>query len=206
MKSLLRVAAFGLTLAYLGAPATAAASPQAPHVNWLSFDYKADPHKGPPLAMALLNFAVLTGLLTVLFGPKLRKFLLTRHDTIKRDLEEGRRLRDEAMRKLREYETKLAGVDAEVAKLIGEIRRQAEDDRARIIADAEAHAAKVKRDAEDRIAAELDRARRLLEREVVDAAIAAAAKILQTSATPADQTQMVDDFIGDVQNRVEAPL
>jgi F-type H+-transporting ATPase subunit b len=204
---------------YVAAPAAAMASEPAhgehaggeaagghgaPHVNWFSFDYKDDAHKGPPLGMAILNFAVLVGLLTMLFGPKLRKFLVTRHDTIKRDLEEGRRLREEALRKLKEYETKLAGVDAEVAKLIAEIRRSAEDEKARIIADAEAHAAKVKRDAEDRIAAELDRARRLLEREVVDAAIAAAAKIIKDSATPDDQKRMVDDFIGDVQHRVEA--
>ena len=174
----------------------------APHINWFSFDYRDDPEKGPPLGMAILNFAILVGLLVVFAGPKLRKYLHTRHDTIKRELEEGKRLRAEAARTLEEYKNKIAGVDAEVAKLVSEIRKQAEDEKARIVAEAEAHAAQVKRDAELRIAAEIDRSRRLLEREVVDAAIAAAEKILRDSARDDDQRRMVQDFISDVETRV----
>ncbi len=185
-----------------------AAAGHAPNINWLNFDHR-DPEahrEGPPLALAIFNFAVLLVLLIKFAGPAIKKSLASRSDDIRDALEEGKRLRDEAAAKLKEYEAKIAGVDAEVAKLIETIRATAEEEKARILANAEAQAAAVKQDAENRIAAEIERSRRALEREVVEAAIAAAETLLRANTRDDDQKRLVQDFITKVEtNQPGAP-
>jgi F-type H+-transporting ATPase subunit b len=166
----------------------------APHINWVSFDYEAK-GQGPPLLFALVNFAVLVFLLVRFAGPPLKGFLANRHISIKSALEEGARLRLEAQTRLAEYADRIAGVDREVDALIGEIRSQAEAEKKRILDQAAAQAAALERDAKERIAAEIARARKELEREVVTAAVAAAEKLLRQSTRDDDQRRLVDGFL-----------
>lgn len=178
-------------------------------INWLDFGYrKKDVHGGtleageepmaPPLAMALLNFAIFVGLLVKFAGPKLTGYLRGRHDTITRDLAEAARLRKEAGDKLAEYSSRLAKVNAEVDQLIAEIRADADAEKARILEEARSQAAAMKKDAEERIASEFARARLELEREVVGAAVAAAERLLRDKATPADQQALFDGFVSNL--------
>jgi F-type H+-transporting ATPase subunit b len=176
-----------------------------PHINWMDWDYKEE-GKAPPFGMALVNFAIFMFVLIKFAGPKLSAFLRDRHIAIKSALDEGARLREEARQKLEDYRRRLAGLDAEVDKVLAEIRTQAETERQRILAHAEAQAAALQRDAEERIAAETARARRALEQEVVTAAIAAAERLLRTGTRDDDQRRLVDNFIAGVESRrTEAP-
>lgn len=196
--TVLGFAAIALASGGDGAPAG-----HAPTINLYKWSPGED-EAGPGILLALLNFAVLIVLLNKLFGNALKTFLQTRHSTIKDALEEGRRLRQEAQQKLEEYGKKIAGVDAEVAALVAAIRKSAEEEKTRILANAEAQAAAMKKDAEDRIAAEIARSRRALEREVVDAAIAAAEQILRSKARDDDHRRLADTFIASLTG-TEAP-
>jgi F-type H+-transporting ATPase subunit b len=167
----------------------------APHINWVRFYPGAGEGDGPPIAIALFNFAVLLLILRKLFGKSLSDYLQTRHTSIKSALEEGKRLREEARQKLAEYTEKIANVDAEISALVAAIRQSAEEEKARILAQAEAQAAALERDAKERIAAEIERSRATLEREVVDAAIAAAETILRSNARDDDQRRLAETFI-----------
>jgi F-type H+-transporting ATPase subunit b len=177
-----------------------------PPVNWIDFGYaKKDVHGGtldagdepmaPPLVAALLNFGIFAFLIIKFGGPKIAGYLRTRHDTIKHDLAEAARLRAEAAAKLAEYSTRVASINAEVDQMIGEIRADAEAEKARILADARAQADALKKDASDRIASEIARARLELEQEVVAAAVGAAERILRQNTTAADQTALFDGFV-----------
>lgn len=168
----------------------------APDINWFTF-YPSD-GKGPPLAIALLNFAVLVFILVKLFGAPLSSFLRQRHEGIKQALEEGARLRDEAQRKLDEYGRKIASVDKEVDDLVASIRAAAEQEKARILERAEQQAAALEREARERIDAEVARARRALEREVVSAAISAAEQLVRERARDDDHRRLADAFIGEI--------
>ncbi|MEM9490729.1 MAG: hypothetical protein AAGC55_16395, partial [Myxococcota bacterium] len=64
-------------------------------------------------------------------------------------------------------------------------------------------AAAMKRDAEERIAADLARARVEIEREVVAAAVAAAEKLIREGANQGDQTRLIDKFISDMKDQVK---
>jgi hypothetical protein len=94
----------------------------------------------PPFVFMLLNFALLLGLLAWKGGPVARKTAEDRHDLIKTALDEAAELRQEAADKLAEYEQRLKSADAEIQKLVDGMRADAESDKRRILAAAEAQA------------------------------------------------------------------
>jgi F-type H+-transporting ATPase subunit b len=152
----------------------------------------------PPFVFMLLNFGILLLILAKWGGPVARNLARERHDQIKTALDEAAKLRDQAQAKLAEYETRIKDVDVEVKKLVDGIRADAEADKARILEAAEKQAAQMKRDAEQRIAAEIELARATLQREVAVAASGATEKLLREKMTADDQTKLVTTFIGGV--------
>ena len=152
----------------------------------------------PPFLFMLLNFGLLLLILAKYGGPAARKLAQERHDQIKTALDEAAKLRDQAQQKLTEYETRIKDVDAEVKKLVDGIRADAEADKARILEAATKQAAQMKREAEQRIAAEIELARAQLQREVAIAASGATEKLLRDKMTSDDQTKLVTTFIGNV--------
>jgi F-type H+-transporting ATPase subunit b len=157
----------------------------------------------PPFIFMVLNFAVLLGLLAWKGRPAMRKIAQDRHDQIKTALDEAAKLRDQAAKKLAEYETRLKDADSEIKKMVDGMRADAEADKKRILATAEAQAAQMKKDADQRIAAEIEYARATLTRQVTDAAIAATEKILRAKETTEDEANLVNAFIGDLQKAGE---
>lgn len=158
-----------------------------------------EPMSGP-FAFMLINFGLLLVLLGKYGGPVVRKMAETRSDEIKSALDEAARLRQAAADKLDEYSAKLTAAQAEMATMLTNMRADAEAEKQRIMAAAEQQAAASRRDAELRIAAEIERARTELAREVAVAAAAAAEKLLREKTTPTDQAALVDTFIKDVES------
>jgi F-type H+-transporting ATPase subunit b len=153
----------------------------------------------PPFVFVLVNFAILLGLLAWKGRPIAQKVARERHDLIKTALDEAARLRKQAADKLAEYESRLKAADAQIKDLVEGIRVDAENESKRLLAAAEAQVAQMKRDAELRIAAEIELARAQLTREVTAAATAATEKLLREKLTAGDQQQLVTGFIADVQ-------
>ena len=151
-----------------------------------------------PFLLMVLNFLILVFILIKYGRPAARKIAETRSDQIKSALDEAARLRDDARAKLEEYSTRLAAADAEMTKMIEQVRADAEADRLRVIAAAEAQAAALKKEAEERIAAEIALARLALAQEVAAASATAAAQLIRDKATSADHTKLVDGFIAEV--------
>lgn len=149
----------------------------------------------PPFIFMVLNFVVFLWLLAWKGGPAIRKLASDRHDEIKAALDEAAKLRDKAAAKLEELETKVKDADADIAKMVEGMRADAAADKQRILETAEQQAAQLKRDAELRIAAEIETVRAQLTREVTAAAAAATEQLLRERMTPADQTQAVTAFV-----------
>jgi F-type H+-transporting ATPase subunit b len=156
-----------------------------------------------PFIFMILNFVILLALLSKFGGPAARKIAAERHDQIKTALDEAAKLRKQAADKLAEYETRLKAADDEIAKLVAGMRADAEADQKRIREAAERQAAQLRRDAEARIAAEIELARAALTREVTAAATSAAEKVLRDKVTPGDQQKLVGAFIGELQGAAQ---
>ena len=154
----------------------------------------------PPFIFLLVNFALLLVILGKYGAPAARKLAQERHDQIKTALDDAAKLRDQASAKLAELQKKVQGVDAEIKQLVDGIRADAEADKARILEAAATQAAQMKRDAEQRIAAEIDLARHQLTKEVSAAAANATEKLLRDKATPDDQRTLVGNFITSVES------
>jgi len=152
----------------------------------------------PPFIFALINFGLLLALLAWKGRPAAHKLAEERHDQIKTALDEAAALRKAAADRLADYEKRLAAADDEVKKLVDGIRADAEADKARILEAAEHQAAQLKRDAELRIAAEIEAARAILTQEVTAAAAKATEKILRDKTTAGDHDKLVGNFIADV--------
>jgi F-type H+-transporting ATPase subunit b len=194
------------------------------HFNYVGLDYRGkdelggplgdgkmtDPATGqtvheeepasPPFVFVLINFAILLALLLKIGWPLAQKTARERHDLIKTALDEAARLRQQAADKLADYEARLKAADAEIKQLVDGMRADAEKEKQRILAAAEAQAAQMARDAEQRIAAEIELARAQLTREVTAAATAATEKLLRDQLTAGDQQQLVAGFIADVRD------
>jgi len=153
----------------------------------------------PPFIFMLFNFALLLGLLAWKGRPIAQGIAVERHDLIKNALDEAAKLRQQAADKLAQYETRLKDADKQIQALVEGMRIDAENDRKRILAAAEAQAAQLKREGEQRIAAEIEYARATLTREVTAAAAAATEKLLREKMTAGDQQNLVNAFITDVQ-------
>jgi F0F1-type ATP synthase membrane subunit b/b' len=154
----------------------------------------------PPFIFMLFNFAVLLALLAWKGRPIARQVAAERHDLIKTALDEAAKLRQQAADKLAQYETRLKDADKQIQALVEGMRIDAENDKKRILAAAEVQAAQMKRDAEQRIAAEIEYARAQLTREVTAAAATATEKLLREKMTAGDQQNLVSAFITDVQS------
>jgi len=191
----------------LAAPAFAEeeAAQEAHHqggiVNWWSWDYgpnaKDPAHKDwpPPFGIAIVNFVVWLGIMSRILGKPLTQMVRDRHDRIKTDLEEAKKLREGAQAMLLEYQKKVENVDVEVDALLEQIRKEAEAEKARIIAAAEEQAKRLKADAEKQIAADIDRAKLELRRGVIEAAVAAAEELLKKQIGADDQRKMAEDYV-----------
>ncbi len=172
------------------------------HAEAVPAGEKEEPMSAPFILM-LVNFGILLIILAKLGGPVARKAAEDRSDQIKHALDEAAALRKAAQAKLDEYGKKLAAADNEIKAMVDGIRADAESEKTRVIAAAEAQAIALKRDADERISAEIDRARATLAREVARASAAAAEKLLRERATSADHGRLIDGFIADLGKPVD---
>lgn len=157
-----------------------------------------------PFIFALVNFAILLWILGAKAWPVVQKLAADRSDGIKSALDEARVLREAAQAKLAEYDAKLAASAADMDKLVADMKADAENEKRRILAAADEQAAAMKKDVEQRIAAEITRARTELQREVAVAAAAAAETMLRSAASAGDQTALVAQFQKDLDAKLGA--
>ena len=160
---------------------------------------KEEEPMSPPFIFMVLNFLLLMGILVWKGRPAVQQIAAERHDQIKSALDEAAKLRQQAADKLAEYEARLKDADTEIKTLVEGMKKDAEADKARILDNAAKQSAQMKKDAETRIAAEIDFARAALTREVTAAAAAATEKLLREKLQVGDQSKLVAAFINDVQ-------
>ena len=177
--------------------------------NWWSWDYGAgakDPahkHLPPPFGFALLNFAIFLGVMSKLAWTPLKKFVRDRHDSIAKDLDAAANLRAQAEATLKQYEAKVAGIGAEIDTLLAQIHKEAELEKARIIALAEADAKRLREEAERQIQNEIDAARRELRKSVIETALSVADAALKKNIAADDQRKMAERYVADIEQQAK---
>ncbi len=143
----------------------------------------------------VLNFAVLAIGLYLILRKRVPKIMNSRIEGIKHQLSELEAKKQEAEKKLADYQTKLVGLDQESEKIIGEYVRQGEDAKIRILKEAEAAADKLEEQARRNIEHEFKQARTKLQAEVLEKALEKAEKIIKEKISVDDQDRIVDEYL-----------
>jgi F-type H+-transporting ATPase subunit b len=173
-------------------------------------EHEADEHHGPfytqpQFFAAVINFALLLIVLRRLGKQPLATFLSERRQAMERNIAEAAELKAKAEARHKEYVERLAQLDQELQKLRTDIARAAEEDRARILADAEETARRLRRETEGLIDTHARALSAAARREVVEAAMAAAEQLLRSTLTEADQQRLAERFKQNVAGKPEEP-
>lgn len=186
-----------LSLFVLSLPSAAAAASGGDHHGPLSFEgllHSVD------FWGAVVNSTLLFAILYFATRKKIAKALEERRASVLDQLEEAKRLREAAEARHKEYETRLAQLDAELAALRASIVHSGEAERDRLVKEAEAKAARMREDATRLIENRLKQLEKDLHREVVVAAISAAQKELERKTTAEDQTRIATEYLKTVES------
>lgn len=146
----------------------------------------------------VMNFAVLAIALFFLLRKPVTEFLNNRILGIRQQLNDLEEQKIAAEKKLVEYNEKLSALNQEAEKIIGDYRKQGEMARTRILQEAEAAAAKLEEQARHNIEFEFAQARKKLEIEIFEKAMAKAEDKLKNLINEDDQDRLVQEYLNKV--------
>lgn len=179
------ILAAGLALA--AAPA-AAATGDYPWVSLRNTDF-----------VVLIAFVIFVGILVYFKVPALLTGMLDRRaDTIRKELDEARALREEAQTLLAEFERKQKDVQEEAQRIVAQARSDAEASATQAKQDLEQTIARRIKAAEDQIASAEEAAVREVRDRAVQIAVAAAADVIAAQLGPEDSATLIDDSLKEV--------
>jgi F-type H+-transporting ATPase subunit b len=150
-----------------------------------------------------INLIALVGVVVYFVRKPLGEMLTQRKLQITKDLEEAKRLHEEARGLLERYDAQLRSLDAERSQVLAEYRQMGETERDRIVADAQRQAEKIRTDAEQTVQNEIRKAREALEAEVVQIAVGMAEERLKERLDAGAQARLLDAYLEDL-SRAEA--
>lgn len=162
-------------------------------INWTQFGTET-----PPYIAMLVNFGILVAGYYLLGRKPIAAGLQSRRDRIAREIEEAQKMRHEAEERAKFYQVKLEKLTEEVRTAREGLVRAGEAERDRLVREAEAKGERMKKDAEFLVEQELKQIRVDLQRETVEAAIAAAEELLKKRVTMADQERLAEDYLSDL--------
>ncbi|MEE2664776.1 MAG: F0F1 ATP synthase subunit B [Myxococcota bacterium] len=146
----------------------------------------------------LVNFAILVGGLVYLGRGPLRELFATRRATIANEIEAASELLAQAEARNAEWQQKIADLDRELDVIRETARRRAEQERERILAEANEAAQRIQRDAVASVEHELRRAQSQLREEAASLATELAAGMLRDQVGDGDRDRLMDEFISSV--------
>ena len=141
---------------------------------------------GKSLALQVLNFAVLIGLLVYFGGPAVSKALGARHQQLKSELAAAAEARAGAKARLEQQEQRLAALEHEIDDIRAGIKREAEAEKARLIELAEERARRIREETSFLMEQQVKEAKADLRREAARAAVDLAEQMVRRSLDSGD--------------------
>jgi len=148
----------------------------------------------PEFWTAALNFSLLVVLLRRFGKAPLADFLSGRRKQMEQAINEAAAAKAAAEGRLKEYNDRLAQLDQELAKLRADLVAAGEEDKKRIVADAEENARRTKRETEALVDQHAKQLVSQVRSDLIDAAVAAAEQLVRAQIGPADQQRLADSY------------
>jgi F-type H+-transporting ATPase subunit b len=166
-----------------------------------SFDLPAFLPAHPALGFAALlnpaipkavNIVIFFTILYFLLRKPTREFFKGRYNEIRAGLERAAKEKAEAEAKMRELDARMSRLNADIAEIKEQARREAEAERERIAAAARAEAEKLQATARREIEAAKQTALIELRRHAAEQAVALAEQVIRRELTPADDAKLLE--------------
>jgi len=177
---------FVLPLILLAATALASAS---------SHEEAPNPWTAWMLLWRVINTVALIGVLVYFLKKPLVTFFSERTAQIQKDLDDAKDQREKAERLIGEYQQKLAGMEKELEKMRAELRRTADAESAKVVANAEKVAAAMIESAKLTAEQEVRKAKVALKNEAVALAVEMAETLVQEKINEDDRKRIVEDYL-----------
>jgi len=143
----------------------------------------------------VLNFGILAIALFFLAKKPVKDFFTSRVKDIENELADLEQKKEEAEKKIGEFEARLKDLDGESKTIVDSYIKQGEEAKKRILAEAEAEATKLEDMAKRNIELEFKTAKAELKKEITEKAIAEAEKLIQDSISSEDQDRLVSEYL-----------
>jgi F-type H+-transporting ATPase subunit b len=141
----------------------------------------------------IVTFLLLLWAFNKLAWKPLKGILQAREDTIRKSLDDARQAREEMQRLRGESAQILAGARAEADTILARTREDANRFRDELKVKAQAEAATIVKNAEQRIEMETARAIQQIRAEAVEFSVAIASKILQRNVSKEDNERLIEE-------------
>lgn len=147
------------------------------------------------LVWQAVNLVILLAVLVFFARKPIQTFFAERRQQIGTDLDDAAKLLEKAEARYAEWQRKLIDLDSELEQIKTDSHRRAQDDRELILAEAQASAERIHKNAVATIEQELRRAQAELRQEAALLATEIAERILSEKIEQGDRDRLVDEFI-----------
>jgi len=153
------------------------------------------PTKLKDLFWLTINFLALVIILVKFLAKPISGAISGRREGIQEEIDGLEAKRDDAERSYKEFEGRLAGMEKEMDSVVEKAISMAEDEKVRILKEAEESAKDIKRQAEAAVQAAVVEAKRSLQVEVADQATAMAEELIVKNLTAKDQVAITEQYL-----------
>jgi F-type H+-transporting ATPase subunit b len=146
----------------------------------------------------LVSFFILLALLKKLAFPPILKAMKAREETIRGQLDEAQKTKQEAVSLLEDYRKQLAEARAEAHKIINEGKSLGENVRKEIVQKAQEESNQIVKRAQEEIELQKQKAVLELQERIADLSVRVASKVISRSLDPQDHRRLVEESIAKV--------
>jgi F0F1-type ATP synthase membrane subunit b/b' len=150
------------------------------------------------LVFYIINFAIFVYLLVHYAGPLTVRFFRERAHEIRQNIELSETGFRSATQTAEVAEAQIAGLEAEKARILGEMREETAREVARLRELGQTAAQRIKRDAEMTARSIAESGRRTVQAHLAAVAARLARELIAQNFEPADQSRLVREFLGTV--------
>lgn len=170
-------------------------------INWTDLSDKSR----PAFIALLINFGLLAGLYYTLAKKPVAEGLKQRRINIGKDIEDARKMLEEAKERAKKYQADLKNADTDAATAKAALITAGKGEVERLLIDTEERSERMKRDAERLIEQERKQLEHDLLKETIEAAVTQAQKVLEKSATPEDHARLANELLAELAKKPAAP-
>lgn len=169
-------------------------------MNWTDLSDK----KRPAFIALLVNFGLLMALYYTLGKKPVAEGLRQRRISIGKDIDDARKMLEEAKERAKKYQADLKNADVDGATAREALVAAGKGEVERLIAEAEERGERMTRDAGRLVEQERKQLRQDLHIETVNLAVVEAQKLLERGTTPDDHTRLANELLAELQAKPAA--